>query len=120
MAKTVSWVLGVVLVIAGVWGFFGGDTSVGFLASSVLSSIIHVVIGVIVLAMAGKPSAGMTLRVVGIIYVILGLLGFFDWSFIPVSSATNWFYLIVGVVVAVLGFTSKGASAAAPASAPQM
>ena len=123
MTKTVSWVLGVILVVLGVWGFFtGGADVLGFLASNTLSNIIHVVIGVIVIAMAAKPSAGATLKTVGIIYAILGLLGILGWNFIPAASATDWFYLVVGIIVAVIGFTSKegAGSMGSTTPAPQM
>lgn len=123
MAKTVSWVVGVILIIAGVWGFFA-QPAVGFIAADWLSSLVHVVAGVVLLAMASKPSAAGTLKTVGIIYVIFAILGFFQgstvlWGIFATDQVTNWFYLIVGIVVAALGFSSKDSSAAAPA-APQM
>ncbi len=117
MAKTASWVFGVILVIGGLWGFFA-QPAIGFVAADTLSSIIHVVAGVVLLALAAKPSAGMVLKVVGIIYVVLALLGFLGWNFIAADGVTNWFYLVVGVVMAALGFAGKGGSSAAPA--PQM
>ena len=119
MAKTSAWVFGVIFIIAGVWGFFA-QPSVGFIAADWLSSLVHLVVGVIILALAAKPSAGDALKTVGIIYVVFALLGFVQGSWVlfgifATDQVTNWFYLIVGIVVAALGFSSKNDS-----PAPQM
>ena len=119
MAKTTSWVFGIIFIIAGIWGFFS-PMAVGFIAADTLSSIIHLVIGVILLAVANKASAGMTLKVVGIIYILWSILGFLGWNFTVADSVTNWFYLVVGIVIAALGFAAKGSSMAAPAAPAQM
>lgn len=124
MAKTAAWVFGVIFVIAGIWGFFA-QPAVGFIGANVLSSLIHLVVGVILLVVAGKSSVGTALKTVGIIYVvwaILGMLGWGAWSAAS-DSTTNWFYLVVGVVIAAIGFfgSKKGGMATMPpASAPQM
>ena len=123
MAKTTAWVFGVIFIIAGIWGFFAAP-AVGFIAAGWLSSLVHVVVGIVLLAVANKPSAAGALKTVGIIYVIFAILGFIQGSSVlwtsafPTDMVTNWFYLIVGIVVAALGFSAaKGstASAAAPA-----
>ena len=120
MAKTTYWLFGAILVIAGVWGFFA-QPAVGFIAADTLSSIIHLIVGVVLLVVATKPAAVMTLKTAGIIYVVLALLGFLSWNFMAADGVTNWFYLVVGIVVAALGFSAKkGSAPAAPAPTPQM
>ncbi len=113
MAKTSAAIFGVILIVAGIWGLFS-DAAIGFIAADTLSSIIHIVLGLVLLVLAGKPSAGTALKTVGIIYVILAILGFVGANFIAGDTTTNVFYLIVGVVVAVLGFASKNGVSAAP------
>ena len=81
MAKTSAWVFGVIFIIAGVWGFFA-QPSIGFIAADWLSSLVHVVVGIVLLALAGKPAAANALKTVGIIYVVLAILGFFQSNFI--------------------------------------
>jgi len=116
MAKTTSWIFGAILVIAGIWGFFTQPSPVaGFLAASVLSSIIHLVVGIVLLALAAKPAAGCTLKVVGILYVIFGILTFVSVIF-PAGQVTAWFYIIVGVIVAALGFSTKKGAVVPPAA----
>ncbi len=130
MAKTASWVFGVIFVIAGIWGFFATPV-VGFIAADTLSSVVHLVVGIVLLVLASKPSAATALKTVGIIYVIFAVLGFFQGGTVlfgtfVTDAATNWFYLVVGIVIAALGFSAKGdmAMPAAPSapsgSAPQM
>ena len=124
MIKKVSWVFGAIFVLAGILGFLTNPV-LGFLAPSLISNVVHILVGIVLIAMAGKPSAGMTVKAVGIIYVVLAVLGFLSWTFMASSSATNWFYLVVGVVLAVLGWTNKGgASSGAPSmgapASPQM
>jgi len=120
MTKTVSWVFGAIFVIAGVWGFFA-QPAIGFIAADTLSSIIHLVVGVVLLVLATKPAAAMTLKVVGILYVVFAILGFLQGSSVlfgafTTNGVTNWFYLVVGIVIAALGFSAKnGGAAAAPA-----
>lgn len=118
MAKTSAIIFGIIFVIAGVWGFFS-DSVLGFIAADTLSSIIHLVVGIVLLVVAAKPTAVTALKTVGIVYFIFAILGFVQGTTVlfgafVTNSATNWFYLIVGVVVALLGFSGKGSSSSAP------
>ena len=117
MAKTTSWVFGIIFLIVGIWGFFTSSV-LGFIASNPVSSIVHIIVGIVLLIMAAKPAAVVTLKTVGIIYVVIAILGFLSLNILGADMATNWFYLIVGVVVAALGWSSKGSSSSSPA--PQM
>ena len=118
MAKTTAWIFGVIFVVVGIWGFFVQPGSVlGFIAASVFSSVVHLIVGVVLLVVAGKPSVVVTLKTVGILYVIFGIMSFLSWVF-PASSATAWFYLVVGIVIAALGWSAKKGSAVPPPSAP--
>jgi len=123
MAKTSAWVFGVIFIIAGVWGFFA-QPAVGFIAADWLSSLVHLVVGVVLLALASKPSVVTALKTVGIVYVVFAILGFFQgttvlFGIFATNQVTNWFYLVVGIVIAALGFASKNSgSVSAPTSAP--
>ncbi len=120
MAKTTAWVFGIIFIIAGIWGFW--PPAVGFLAADALSSIVHIVVGIILLALAGKPSAAGALKTVGIIYVVFAILGFIQGSTVlfgvfATDQVANWFYLVVGIVIAAIGFSAGKSSAPA---VPQM
>jgi uncharacterized membrane protein len=121
MAKKVAVVLGAIFVIAGVWGFFS-PTAVGFLVADMLSSIIHLIVGIVLLVVSGKSSVGNVLKTVGIVYVIFAILGFVQGDTVLFGAfitdmAANVFYLIVGLVLAGAGFAGKKDSAP---MAPQM
>lgn len=117
MVKTASWVFGVIFILAGILGFFASTGEVlGFLAANTASNIVHILAGVALLATAAKSGAAMTVKAVGGIYVILAILGFLSWTFMASSMATNWFYVVVGVVLAVIGFMGGKNGAAASAT----
>ena len=122
MAKTAAIIFGIILLIVGIWGFFGGGMSVGVFAADVTSSVIHVVLGIILLAVSAKPSAGATLKTLGIIYIILAILGFIGGGtilgFIATNSAANWLYLVVGIILAACGWSGKKGMMSS--GAPQM
>lgn len=113
MAKTSAIIFGIILVLAGILGFFTNPV-VGLIAASTLSNIIHIILGLILLIVAAKPGAGMTLKVIGIIYVIWGILALVG---VTADHVTGWTYLVIGIIVAALGFASKkGMSSSAPAA----
>ena len=122
MAKVSAIIFGVIFVIAGVWGLFMSPV-IGFIAADKVSSIIHIIVGIVLLVLAGKHSAAAALKTVGIIYVIFAILGFIGKTSVlgvfTIDMATTWFYLVVGIIIAALGFSSakKGMSSSAP-SAP--
>ena len=127
MAKKSALLFGIIFVIVGILGFFMNPV-IGFITADALSSIIHIIAGILLLAMASKPSAAGTLKTIGIVYVIFAILGFLQGTTVlfgvfATSMATSWFYLVVGIIIAALGFASKkGMSSSAPAApmTPQM
>ncbi|MDE2038361.1 MAG: DUF4383 domain-containing protein [Patescibacteria group bacterium] len=128
MAKTTSWIFGIIFLIAGVWGLFMTPV-VGFIAADTLSSIVHIVVGIVLLVVASKPAAVATLKTIGILYVVFAVLGFVQGTSVlfgtfVTDAATNWFYLVVGIVIAALGWSAKSGSSAPmsspSSSAPQM
>ena len=124
MAKISAIVFGIIFVIAGIWGLFAQPV-LGFIAADRIGSIVHIIVGIVLLVLASKSSAATALKTVGIIYVILAILGFIQGSTIlfgtfVTTAATTWFYLIAGLVIAILGFASgkKGGDVSAPMSTP--
>lgn len=118
MAKTSAAIFGIIFVVAGIWGLFS-ESAIGFIAADYVSSVIHIIVGLILLIVAAKPAAVGALKTIGIIYVIFGILGLIQGdsviSLFVTDTTTSVFYLVVGIVVAVLGFSSKKGM-----SAPQM
>jgi len=123
MAKTSAIVFGIIFVVAGVWGFFSSPI-LGLFVADTVSSIIHVVVGIVLLVVASKPAAIVTLRTIGIVYIIFAIIGFMSGvsvlNIFVVNGAANWLYVILGVVIAVLGFSSKHEEMSSSAPAPQI
>lgn len=123
MAKTSAIVFGIIFLIAGIWGLFMSPV-IGFIAADKVSSIIHIIVGIVLLVMSKKNASG-TLKTIGIIYIIFAILGFIGGTTVlhlfVTDMATTWFYLVVGIIVAALGWSSKkGMAAPAAPATPQM
>ena len=117
MAKTTAIVFGIIFLVAGVWGLVATPV-LGVFGFGSVASIIHIIAAIILFAMAGKPSAAGTVKTIGIIYVIFFILALLGVTFLG-DSASGWLYLVVGLVMAILAFSSKKGGSMASA-APQM
>jgi hypothetical protein len=118
-------VLGVIVIIAGLLGLLGlglvGDGAL-FVTNSALD-VVYIVIGLVLLGVGiwAPMQSMMWLKVAGVIYVILALLGFLMASpllgLFAVASATTWLHLVLGLVMLAAGFWGKEDM---PMSAPAM
>ena len=131
MAKNSARLFGAIFVIAGIWGFIQAPI-LGLFAANAVSSIIHVIVGVILFVVATKPSVIVTLKTVGVVYIIFALLGFYNGASVlgifPTNGPADWLYIVLGIIIAAFGWSSKKGSVAAPSgsaspstpSSPQM
>ncbi len=102
-------IVGVVLLLVGILGFFMGDTVFGFGVNS-LHNIVHLVSGVILL-WAGFASAGANAKtaniVFGIVYLVVAIVGFMNVAslvdMLALNWSDNWLHLIIGVVTTAIG-----------------
>ena len=119
MAKTLTIIFGVILVLLGFLGFtsnslIGADAL--FVTDSV-HNLIHLILGGILLAAAfwASESAMLWLKLIGIILFLLGLIGILTVPSIggillgiaSTNGASNWFNLIAGGVLFVAGKYGK-------------
>ncbi len=114
MAKTVCKILGVVLVLLGIVGFIKPDLA--GLHLTTIHNVVHLLIAAIALYIGfmGSDSQARTFnQVFGVIYLLLGILGFVVpdtvASIIQAHSAEgmvidNVVHLLIGAVCAVVGF----------------
>ena len=125
MAKKSALTFGIIFLVVGIWGFIQTPI-LGVFDADGMHSVVHLIFGVVLTAVALWASAksAVTLKVVGILYIIVAIWGFFSspvLGFINVNAADNWLHLVLGIVIAAFGFAAKEGSVAAPtASAPQM
>ena len=121
-ARLYCTLVGAVLVIVGILGFFWeasfatgneieADEVVGILAVNGWHNLVHLLIGVLLLAAAGTAARTAALGV-GLLYLVLAIWGFIESdnvliSLVPINDEDNVLHLI-------LGLTGLAAGAATP------
>lgn len=124
--------VGAVFLIIGILGFIPGITTdysemrfagpdsgamlFGVFQVSILHNIVHLLFGVVGLALA-RSISGATLYLIvgGIIYLALWLYGVAvgqdtSANFIPVNTADDWLHLLLGIGMIALGVIGRAAS----------
>ena len=118
LAAAVSVIVGIIGFIPGLTTnlydgleFAGNDGDaeiLGVFQTSVLNNLVHLLFGLVGLAMARTWSGARSFLVGGgIIYIglwLIGLLGGLDW--LPANEADDWLHLVIGVAMIGLGLVS--------------
>lgn len=110
-AKTAAMVLGIVFLIAGALGFVPNPIvgENGIFLTNHTHDWVHIGTGIVILLGAYSPlGATLTLRVVGIIYAIVAVLGFVmpgDMLLgLAMNMADHWLHVVLAVVILYAGF----------------
>jgi len=117
LVKPLTWILGLVLTLVGVAGFFipAGSLLLIFEVDTT-HNVIHLLSGVIALGAAAKneAAAALYLKLFGAVYVLVTVLGFTMAGDIlglfHVNMADNYLHLAIAVVSLAVGFSGKKAS----------
>lgn len=115
MARTIAYVLGAVLLVVGVLGFFNNPV-LGFFEVDLIHNLIHLITGAVLLYAAWKSEvmAVMIAKVLGIVYALVGVLGFFAGGsilgFFAVNGADNVLHILLALILLYAGFMAKGGS----------
>jgi hypothetical protein len=111
-ARLYATVVGAVLVIAGIVGFFYSasfgspgevDDVFGILSVNAWHNVVHIVTGALGLLLAGYAAREYALGL-GIVYLVVAVWGFIIGSgdsilgFIPINTEDNFLHLILGVL----------------------
>lgn len=122
LAQITSGIVGIVLVVAGIVGFFYGDSSftvgdnlesgelIGFAVNG-WHNVVHIATGVFLLAvMATATSAAVGLLAFGLVYGVVAIWGFAAGTdilgVIPVDAADNILHAVLAVVAIVVAIAS--------------
>lgn len=117
-ASVYCTLVGAVLVIAGIIGFFysasfdtgasgvaaDSDAVFGILDVNGWHNLVHIALGLLALAVAGSPSGARAYCLgIGLVYVVLAIWGFIDSDgvligLVPVNDEDNVLHLILGLV----------------------
>jgi hypothetical protein len=124
-AQQIAGLLGIVFILVGILGFIPGITThygdmsfaghdsgaklLGIFQVSVLHNLVHIIFGIVGLALA-RTLAGAKQYLLGggVIYLVLWIYGLvIDKSgganFVPLNSADDWLHLVLGVTLIGLG-----------------
>jgi Domain of unknown function (DUF4383) len=114
--KTVALVFGSVFLLIGVLGFVPiltpNEALLGIFMLNGLHSVVHLLFGILGIAAAFTATGRLYNRGVGVIYLILGILGFIPplvpngllIGLVMINTADNLLHLVIGVVLCSVGF----------------
>jgi hypothetical protein len=118
MLKKIGLAFGVVLLLAGLAGYVPALTPdgklLGVFAVNGAHNIVHILTGVIALAIALASPANMStfFKVFGVVYALVAVLGFFSGDqpllgIIAHNAADMWLHVAIAVVTLWIGFGVK-------------
>lgn len=115
-ARTAAIVFGVVFILVGVLGFIPNPLigPEGIFAVNTTHNVIHLVSGALLLAgVYTQLGASMALKIVGIVYAIVAILGFvmpgdMMLGMVAMNEADRWLHVVLAVVLLAAGFGLNG------------
>jgi hypothetical protein len=119
MAKTLTFIFGIILVLLGILGFVSNPLigANALFAADTIHNLIHIVLGGVLLAVAfwASESSMLWLKVIGAVVFLLGLIGVLTvpstggtlLGIAVTNGASDWFHLIAGVVIFGAGMYGK-------------
>ena len=134
MAKTLAIVFGAVFVLVGILGFLANPIvgMEGLFQTDTLHDLVHLLFGIILLVVAFTAPARSAawLKILGIVYLVLAVLGFLTISdggellgLVLMNTADHWLHVILGVALLLAGMAGRGSrsgSGSMPMSSPSM
>ena len=126
MAKKASLWLGIIFVVIGILGYVSNPIvgSEGLFVTNAAHDWVHIIFGIILIvaSLGAAAKASVTMVVLGAVYLLVAVLGFFMQSplfgLIEVNAADNWLHVVLGLLLVLLG-KKAGTPAEMPSAAPQ-
>jgi hypothetical protein len=131
MAKSLAVLFGIVFVIVGLLGFVPNPIvgATGLFQTDHLHDLVHLLVGVVLLvvAMAAPAASGLWLKIFGVVYLLLAVLGFLMiphggmlLGLVLMNTADHWLYVVLGVVLLIAGMMRSSQLQMVQTSAPTM
>ena len=116
--KTAALIIGFIFIAVGLLGFtsnpiIGPDHAI--FHANTLHNMVHIVSGAlfVLVALAAPASTGIVLRIFGVVYLLLGVLGLITigtsgmgelLGFLHVNGADNFLHIALGIVIFLAGY----------------
>ena len=110
--KTFALILGIVLLIVGIWGFFQSSI-LSIFGVNALQSVLHVIAGLFGIYAGTKGSGSGYNSSIGWIGIILGILGFIPGvdtilaDLLNINTGITVLHLVIGIVSLIVYRTAK-------------
>lgn len=108
--RTAGLILGIVFIVVGILGFIPNPlvSPTGLFVVNTLHNIVHLASGAVILAGVYSFGAGLGLKIIGVVYAIVAILGLImggDMLFgIAMNMADHWLHVVLAVVILLAGF----------------
>lgn len=123
--KTASIVIGIIFIAVGLLGFIpnpivGAHDAI--FHTDVVHNMVHIISGILflIIAFAAPARAGLFLKIFGIVYLFLGVLGLLTigsegmtelLGFLPVNGADNYLHIGLGIFIFLAGLLPQATEA---------
>lgn len=119
-AKTIALVIGLIFIAVGLLGFVNnpvvGEGAV--FHTDTVHNAVHIISGVlfVLVALAAPASAAGFMMLFGIIYLLIGIVGFVSLGsegmgkilgFLHVNGADNYLHVALGIVIFIAGYATR-------------
>lgn len=110
--KTYAIVVGIVLLVLGIWGFFTDGMILGIFGVNAAQNVLHLIGGALGLWLGMKSPKGFNLWL-GWIALVVGILGFIPGAvdlleqYLGVNTAISWLHIAVGIVSLLVAYAVK-------------
>jgi hypothetical protein len=120
-AKTAALLIGVIFIAVGLLGFVNnpivGDSENAIFHADTVHNMVHIISGVlfVLVAMAAPGSAATFMIVFGLVYLVIGVIGFVSFGgegmgkvlgFLHVNGADNYLHVALGLVILLAGLVT--------------
>ncbi len=108
--KTAGLVIGIVFIVVGILGFIPNPlvSPTGLFAVNTLHNVVHLLSGAIILAGVYSFGSALGLKIIGIVYAIVAILGLVmggDMLLgIAMNMADHWLHVVLAVIILIAGF----------------